>query len=42
VIDPNGPSLHTALQEQLGLNLDTRRVRMKVVVIDRAERPEPD
>jgi len=41
-IDPNGPSLLTALQEQLGLRLDARRVAMKVVVIDHAEFPTPD
>ena len=42
VTDPNGPSLQTALQEQLGLRLESRRVPMKVVVIDRAVVPSPD
>ena len=41
-IDPNGPSLQTALQEQLGLKLESRRVPVKVVAIDRAELPNSD
>ena len=42
VLDPNGPSLRTALQEQLGLKLEDRRLPSKVIVIDHAELPEPD
>jgi uncharacterized protein (TIGR03435 family) len=41
-IDPNGPQLVTALQEQLGLKLRPARSRMDVVVIDSIEMPTPD
>jgi uncharacterized protein (TIGR03435 family) len=38
-IDPNGPSLVTALQEELGLKLESTRGAVDVVVIDHVEHP---
>ena len=38
-IDPNGPSLETALQEQLGLKLDSERGSVEVLVIEKLSPP---
>ncbi len=40
--DPTAPSLFTALQEQLGLRLESQKLSTDVIVIDYAERPAPN
>jgi uncharacterized protein (TIGR03435 family) len=37
--DPNGPSLETALREQLGLRLESRKGPVEMLVVEHIERP---
>jgi uncharacterized protein (TIGR03435 family) len=41
-IDPDGPSLFTAMQEQLGLKLESQQDKGEFLVIDRVEHPTED
>ena len=35
----DGPSIFTAIREQLGLRLEPRKIRLEVLSVERAERP---
>jgi uncharacterized protein (TIGR03435 family) len=39
---PDGPSIFTALQEQLGLRLISTKGSVEVIVIDQVQRPLPN
>jgi uncharacterized protein (TIGR03435 family) len=39
---PTGPSIFTALQEQLGLKLEARKVTLDAIVVDSATKPAVD
>jgi uncharacterized protein (TIGR03435 family) len=40
--DANGPSIFTAIEEQLGLKLEPTRAQIGILVIDRAEKPRQE
>jgi len=41
-LDPDAPNLFTAIQEQLGLKLESTKGPVEVLVIDSVQHPTPD
>jgi len=41
-VNSTAPDLFTALEEQLGLKLEPMKAKVDVIVIDRAEKPDPN
>jgi len=41
-VDPNATSIFTALQEQLGLKLNSTKEKVQVLVIDTLSHPTPN
>jgi uncharacterized protein (TIGR03435 family) len=39
VPDPSGPSIFTAVEEQLGLRLESQKGPIETIVIDSVEKP---
>src|SRR5204863_5288062 len=39
ILEPDGPSLFTLIQEQLGLKLAPAKARFEVIVVERVEKP---
>jgi uncharacterized protein (TIGR03435 family) len=40
--DPSAPSIFTAIQEQLGLKLESRKAPVEVLMIDHVDQPSPN